>query len=77
MKRKSIDFFYILVYNLFSATLEKLLLIIDDNFSFVDERYDKGFQVSVSIDGITADRKLVSVLPPEAGHNRYEYFFDY
>lgn len=39
---------------------------------FVDERYDKGFQVSVSIDGITADRKLVSVLPPEAGHNRYE-----
>ncbi|KMQ93068.1 transmembrane protein 181 [Lasius niger] len=35
-----------------------------------DERYDKGFQVSVSIDGITADRKLVSVLPPEAGHNR-------
>lgn len=35
-----------------------------------DERYDKGFQVSVSIDGITADRKLVSVLPPEVGHNR-------
>ncbi|XP_071569724.1 transmembrane protein 181-like [Temnothorax nylanderi] len=35
-----------------------------------DERYDKGFQVSVSIDGITADRKPVSVLPPEAGHNR-------
>lgn len=37
---------------------------------FVDERYDKGFQVSVSIDGITADRKLISVLSPEAGHNR-------
>jgi len=40
------------------------------SFIIVDERYDKGFQVSVSIDGITADRKLVSVLPPEAGHNR-------
>lgn len=41
----------------------KLLII-------ADEKYDKGFQVSVSIDGVTADRKLVSVLSPEAGHNR-------
>ncbi|XP_012283820.1 transmembrane protein 181 [Orussus abietinus] len=35
-----------------------------------DERYDKSFQVSVSIDGIDPDRKLIAVLAPEVGHNR-------
>ncbi|XP_043462563.1 transmembrane protein 181 [Leptopilina heterotoma] len=35
-----------------------------------DERYDKSFQVSVSIDGITTDRKLDPVLTAESGHNR-------
>ncbi|KAL2743533.1 transmembrane protein 181 [Vespula maculifrons] len=35
-----------------------------------DERYDKGFQVSVSIDGIDIDHKLNPILPLETGHNR-------
>ncbi|XP_012249416.1 transmembrane protein 181 isoform X1 [Bombus impatiens] len=35
-----------------------------------DERYDKSFQISISIDGITIDHKLIPVLSSEAGHNR-------
>ncbi|XP_050574610.1 transmembrane protein 181 isoform X3 [Bombus affinis] len=35
-----------------------------------DERYDKSFQISISIDGITIDHKLIPVLSTEAGHNR-------
>ena len=35
-----------------------------------DERYDKSFQISISIDGITTDHKLIPVLSSEAGHNR-------
>lgn len=35
-----------------------------------DERYDKSFQVSVSIEGITADHKLVPLLKLQATHNR-------
>ncbi|XP_015116993.1 transmembrane protein 181 [Diachasma alloeum] len=35
-----------------------------------DERYDKTFQVSVSIDGISPEEKLVSILSSESGHNR-------
>ena len=36
----------------------------------LDERYDKSFQVSISIDGITSDRKLEPVLTGESSHNR-------
>ncbi|XP_029042905.1 transmembrane protein 181 [Osmia bicornis bicornis] len=35
-----------------------------------DERYDKSFQISISIDGITTDHKLVPILSSETGHNR-------
>ncbi|XP_076173584.1 transmembrane protein 181 [Ptiloglossa arizonensis] len=35
-----------------------------------DERYDKSFQISIAIDGITSDRKLMPVLSSETGHNR-------
>lgn len=34
-----------------------------------DERYDKSFQISISIDGII-DHKLIPVLSSETGHNR-------
>jgi len=39
--------------------------------SFPDESFDKTFHVSVSIDGITADRKPVTVLHSDRAHNRY------
>ncbi|XP_043270978.1 transmembrane protein 181 isoform X2 [Venturia canescens] len=35
-----------------------------------DERYDKTFQVSVTIDGITPEDRLSPVLAAETGHNR-------
>ncbi|XP_012254361.1 transmembrane protein 181 [Athalia rosae] len=35
-----------------------------------NERYDESFQVSVSIDGQASDHRAVSILAPEAGHNR-------
>ncbi|XP_011499430.1 PREDICTED: transmembrane protein 181 [Ceratosolen solmsi marchali] len=35
-----------------------------------DERYDKSFRISVSIDGITVERKVEHILPIEGGHNR-------
>ncbi|CAK9794583.1 Transmembrane protein 181 [Anthophora quadrimaculata] len=35
-----------------------------------DERYDKSFQISISIDAIAIDHKLVPVLSSETGHNR-------
>ncbi|XP_014213991.1 transmembrane protein 181 [Copidosoma floridanum] len=35
-----------------------------------DERYDKSFQVSVSIDGITVDKKIEHLLTPDGDHNR-------
>lgn len=35
-----------------------------------DERFDKGFQVSVAIDGLTEDHKPVAVLPFAATRNR-------
>ena len=44
------------------------MLILD---RLADERYDKSFQISVSIDGITLDRKIEHVLIPEGSHNRY------
>lgn len=34
-----------------------------------DERYDKSFQISISIDGII-DHKLIPILSSETGHNR-------
>jgi hypothetical protein len=40
--------------------------------SFPDESFDKTFHVSVSIDGITADRKPVMVLHSDRAHNRYK-----
>ena len=39
--------------------------------SFPDESFDKTFHVSVSIDGITADHKPVTVLHSDRAHNRY------
>ena len=41
--------------------------------SFPDESFDKTFHVSVSIDGITADRKPVAVLHSDRAHNRYTF----
>lgn len=35
-----------------------------------DERYDKSFQISIAIDGVGIDRKLIPVLSAETGHNR-------
>lgn len=39
-----------------------------------DERYDESFQISISIDGITIDRKLMAVLSSETGRNRTRQF---
>lgn len=39
--------------------------------SFPDESFDKTFHVSVSIDGITAEHKPVTVLHSDRAHNRY------
>lgn len=36
-----------------------------------DERFDKSFQVSVSIEGLTEDHKPVTVLNPTSAKNRY------
>ncbi|XP_076297596.1 transmembrane protein 181-like isoform X2 [Lasioglossum baleicum] len=45
--------------------IAKLLTSIND-----DERYDKSFQISISIDGLTEDHKHVPVLSSETGQNR-------
>lgn len=37
---------------------------------FLDERFDKSFHVSVVIDGMTSDKKLVNVLQFDKAHNR-------
>lgn len=50
----------------------KLQTVIMMYWFFTDERYDKSFQISISIDGITTDHKLVPILSSETGHNRYE-----
>jgi hypothetical protein len=39
--------------------------------SVPDESFDKTFHVSVAIDGITADRKPVTILHSDRAHNRY------
>lgn len=35
-----------------------------------DEKFDKSFQISVAIDGLTEDHKPVTVLPPNTARNR-------
>lgn len=37
-----------------------------------DERFDKSFQVSVAIDGVTDTHKPVTVLPPGSAKNRFD-----
>jgi hypothetical protein len=39
--------------------------------SFPDESFDKTFHVSVAIDGVTGDRKPVTILHSDRAHNRY------
>lgn len=36
-----------------------------------DERFDKSFQISVSIDGLTEDHKPVTILPATVNRNRF------
>lgn len=56
-----------------SVSLKLFQRRIKYSLHFADERYDKSFQVSISIDGIAIDRKLVPILSSETGHNRYVY----
>lgn len=44
-------------------------LINDQNF-ITDEIYDKSFQISVTIDGVSS-KKLIPVLSITTGHNRW------
>ncbi|XP_046734631.1 transmembrane protein 181 isoform X1 [Diprion similis] len=62
---------YIMRTPALSTYSQQLWVIAKLSTSNVDnERYDESFQVSVSIDGQVSDRKAVSILAPEAGHNR-------
>lgn len=59
--------------NIYTIVTIFIVIIYNYNSNFIDERYDKSFQVTISIDGIAIDHKLISVLSSETGHNRYVY----
>ncbi|XP_015515822.1 transmembrane protein 181 isoform X2 [Neodiprion pinetum] len=62
---------YIMRTPALSTYSQQLWVIAKLSTSNVDnEKYDESFQVSVSVDGQASDRKAVSILAPEAGHNR-------